>query len=60
MKRCKCCGKTLDLSCFHRNPEMKDGHINVCRTCKRDYDRSRHIRTARKVSVGELMSGWGR
>lgn len=34
-KQCKQCKISKRLSEFHKHPQMKDGHINICVICKR-------------------------
>lgn len=33
MKTCKRCGEHLDISCFHRDKGLADGHRNICKKC---------------------------
>jgi hypothetical protein len=33
MKKCIRCGTEKDISMFHKHKEMKDGHLNKCKTC---------------------------
>jgi len=40
MKSCICCHKILPLSEFHCHPKMKDGYLNKCKICVRDYVKS--------------------
>jgi len=37
MKTCKKCGETKDLSQFYKHKEMRDGHLNICISCKKLY-----------------------
>jgi protein-arginine kinase activator protein McsA len=41
MKTCRKCGETKPLSEFYKNKESKDGHLNICKTCKCVYQRNR-------------------
>lgn len=34
MKICKECHEVKPLEDFHKNPCMRDGHINICKPCK--------------------------
>lgn len=36
-KVCKKCGRELPLSEFHKNKGHKDGHLNVCKECHKQY-----------------------
>jgi 5-methylcytosine-specific restriction endonuclease McrA len=40
-KSCKSCGEVKALSEFYRHPDMKDGHLNSCKDCRKAYQRSR-------------------
>jgi len=33
MKTCRRCGRILELSCFHRDKGLLDGHRNICKEC---------------------------
>lgn len=46
-KVCRKCGRELPLSEFPRNALSKDGHINTCKTCKANYEKS-HLITVRE------------
>lgn len=37
MKKCTFCKEIKDLSQFHKNKSKKDGHNNVCKTCRKEY-----------------------
>lgn len=41
MKTCTECGHTGPLEDFHKNPTMKDGHLNQCTGYVRKYNRER-------------------
>jgi hypothetical protein len=34
-KECRRCKDHLPLDRFHRNHRMRDGHLNVCKACRR-------------------------
>lgn len=40
-KRCRWCSLVYPLSGFDRHKEMKDGHLNKCKSCVRLYQRQR-------------------
>ena len=42
MKPCKQCGVVKPLDEFYRHSAMKDGYLNICKVCKRDYQKGRH------------------
>lgn len=48
MKNCKRCGVTKPLADFTEHPQMKDGHVNLCKSChnkrmsEKIHDRKRH------------------
>lgn len=35
-KKCFKCGRKLNLTEFYKHPQMKDGHVNFCKDCKRE------------------------
>ena len=37
MKKCKKCGAEKSLDDFYKHTGMKDGHLNICKLCKRGY-----------------------
>ncbi len=69
MKKCKQCGETKPIWEFYKHPDMLDGHLNICKTCKRLYahyygrtpqgrenDKSRNHKLKRRQQVVR----WGR
>lgn len=43
MKTCTNCGISKSLEDFQKRSSSKDGHTNLCKPCKRDYD-NKHYR----------------
>jgi hypothetical protein len=41
MKVCRKCGQSKLLREFHYHPSMKDGHLNKCKSCRKEDDRRR-------------------
>lgn len=39
MKNCKQCDKAKPLSEYYKHKDMSDGHLNICKECKRSYAR---------------------
>lgn len=35
-KKCSVCGQELPLSSFSKNPGMRDGYLNTCKTCRNE------------------------
>jgi Recombination endonuclease VII len=52
MKRCNKCGTSKELAQFHKHRGYRDGHISVCKACRRDYNDS--VRDRRN----EWVRGW--
>ena len=55
IKTCTQCGEGKHLSLFPKNKTMKDGHLNQCKDCKREYKKKwyqqnaqEHIKTVKK------------
>ena len=42
MKLCKKCGLEKEISDFCKDKNGKDGHSNMCKSCKREYDSKIH------------------
>jgi len=58
MKTCKQCGKTLSFSEFYKNPAMKDGYWAKCKSCIREYGRTRvsYYRGYRKANRAKVRA----
>ena len=37
MKTCLKCNETKELHSFYKHPDMKDGYLNFCKDCKKEY-----------------------
>ena len=46
MKRCIICLKEKQLSDFYAHPPMKDGHLNKCKECCKEYARKKDSRAS--------------
>lgn len=71
MKSCKFCGIKKDLSEFYTHPETADGHLGVCKACKKRYsklhaqtkngkmsERRRNAKPVRKAKVAATSKAW--
>lgn len=58
MKTCTKCGESKPLDEYHRNKTMKDGRLNVCRTCSSAYKRSRNAMPEVKARNAETRRAW--
>ena len=52
-KICKKCGKELPLDEFYKHPQMKDGHVNVCKECF--LKRSKQYNLEHKEDIAEYQ-----
>lgn len=41
-KKCRKCGRDLELSQFYKDRLGKDGHLNACQDCVRKINRDRY------------------
>lgn len=48
-KVCKCCGKELPLTQFHKNRTMKDKHINICKECAKESRSGKRVSLCHKI-----------
>lgn len=39
VKKCRVCNEIKPLSDFHKSRRYKDGHRNICKTCRSNYDK---------------------
>ena len=42
MKRCSRCKEMLDLEEYYKHPKMKDGRLNICKSCKKSESTKRY------------------
>ena len=43
LKKCKSCGHSKSIDLFYKHPRMSDGHLNYCKSCKRDEAQARRL-----------------
>ncbi len=61
MKACKDCGERLPLSQFYTHFEMRDGHLNSCKECRKVYQKTRDCKEYdRKRGRTEKRKAWVR
>lgn len=44
VKACSHCKETKALTEFHRNRAVRDGHQNMCKSCRKPYDAERRVK----------------
>lgn len=49
LKTCTKCGRTLDISQFHKDKRNKDGHVNQCKDCVNAYTAAYDARPENKL-----------
>lgn len=54
-KVCINCEFERPLTEYYLNSNMPDGRVNVCKVCKREYDRGR---TNRRSQISRLLQEW--
>lgn len=61
-KECYRCKQVKPLEGFNKNPRMKDGHLNLCRTCKNKSDAAYQVknleRRRRKSRLEGMSPEW--
>jgi len=59
VKVCKTCNKTLSLSSFHKNQQIKDGYSNKCKKCKSLHNRGYYSKNREQIlfDVEKYTSG---
>lgn len=48
MKTCTSCGIEKSLADFQKRASSKDGHTNLCKPCKREYDNSHYKKNPKR------------
>lgn len=54
MKTCRCCGRLLPLTSFDKNKQCRDGHVNICRSCK--WKRKKETATKRLATIQDPVT----
>lgn len=49
-KKCKICNIEKSINDFYKHTKMKDGHLNICISCKKDYSKKRDAELRKDVS----------
>lgn len=71
MKTCNKCKKTLPIEEFYRHPNTKDGHLNECKQCTKEYaakkrreravpSRQKYARKYSKSDIQYLKENYGK
>lgn len=58
-KICSTCHLELPLSSFSKNIHMKDGYQNVCKKCKKEYDRQWRLNTIDQRRSARFQTKYG-
>jgi len=52
MKVCRKCNINKEISCFDKNKNMSDGHINSCKSCVSKYGKRNYIENRSRILEG--------
>ncbi len=58
-KKCSKCGIPKKLSEYYRSPGSTDGHKNKCKSCCREYQNGKTIKTSALSNGASCGEGWG-
>ena len=53
-KRCISCDKMKPLSEYYTHPRMRDGHLNKCKACVRDYANRKRLNDPLKIMLSRI------
>ena len=60
-RQCYVCLETKDIDQFHKHPDGKDGHFNICKLCQHNQNKMYLRRKRGRVAQNnELLARWGR